>query len=234
MEVTLKIKRYNPEKDEKPRWQTFTLEAHSTYKILDCLMQIKNEQDGTLTFRKSCVHGVCGSDAMKINGKAALACQLLVKDFRSRKFVIEPLPGFPVIKDLVVDFDCFFENIKRIVPWFINDDPKPQHTEQIQTQEQSEEILEAVKCILCGSCTSSCPSSWMSVEYLGPAALLKAWRFIADSRDRASADRIAVVNSQDGAWRCHTIFNCVESCPKEIHVTDHIVRLRKRIFMEKI
>lgn len=234
MDVTLRILRFNPERDKKPHFETYHLDAHPTYKILDCLLHIKSEQDGTLTFRKSCVHGICGSDAMKINGKAALACQRLLKDYRTRKFVIEPLPGFPVLKDLVVDFSCFFTNLQRIMPWFINDDPKPKDSEQLQSPEQAEEILEAVKCILCGSCTASCPSSWMSLDYLGPAALLKAFRFIADSRDRATDERIRVVNSQDGAWRCHTIFNCVEACPKEINVTDHIVRLRKKIFMSRI
>lgn len=234
MEVNLKILRFNPETDKKPHYEKFTIVAHPTYKILDCLMHVKNEQDGTLTFRRSCVHGICGSDGMKINGKAGLACQRLVRDYKTRNFTIEPLPGFPIVKDLVVDFSCFFANLSRIMPWFINDDPKPRDSEQIMSQNDAEEILEAVKCVLCGSCTSSCPSSWMSADYLGPAALLKAYRFIADSRDKASDERIKVVNSQDGAWRCHTIFNCVEACPKDIHITDHIVKLRKRIFMSRI
>lgn len=234
MDVTLRILRFNPERDSKSHFETYHLDAHPTFKILDCLLQLKNMQDGSLTFRKSCVHGICGSDAMKINGKAALACQRLVRDYRASKFVIEPLPGFPVLKDLVVDFSCFFTNLQRILPWFINDEPKPRGSEQLQSPKQAEEILEAVKCILCGSCAASCPSSWMSLDYLGPAALLKAFRFIADSRDKAADERIRVVNSQDGAWRCHTIFNCVEACPKEINITDHITRLRKKIFMARI
>ncbi len=234
MEVTLKIKRFNPEKDSEPYWQSFKLTADPTWKILDCLIYIKSEMDGTLTFRRSCAHGICGSDAMKINGKAALACQRLVKDYRSSKFVIEPLPGFPLIKDLVVDFECFFDKLRKVMPWFINDDPPPPDIEHLQSPEQAERILESVKCIMCGGCTSSCPSAWMNADYLGPAALLKAWRFIADSRDRATEERIRVVNDHDGAWRCHTIFNCVEACPKEINVTDHIAALRRTVMRRKL
>ena len=234
MEIVLQIRRFNPEKDKKPFRQPFRINADPTWKMLDCLMHIKNEMDGTLTFRKSCAHGICGSDAMKINGKSTLACQRLVRDYKAGKFVIEPLPGFPVIKDLVVDFDCFFDKLRKVLPWFINDDPAPADSERIQSPEQAEKILESVKCILCGSCTSSCPSAWMNADYLGPAALLKAYRFIADSRDRAAGERIRIVNDHDGAWRCHTIFNCVEACPKEINVTDHIARLRLEIFSRKI
>ena len=234
MDLTLKIRKFNPEEDEKPHWRTFKITADPVWKILDCLMHIKNEHDGTLTFRKSCAHGICGSDAMKINGKAALACQKLVKDYRTRKFVIEPLPGFPVIKDLVVDFDCFFEKLRKIRPWFINDEKPPADSERIQSIEQSEKILDAVKCIFCGSCASSCPTAWVNADYLGPAALLKAYRFIADSRDRGAEERLRIVNDNDGAWRCHTIFNCVEACPKDINVTDHIARLRREIFNRKL
>ena len=234
MDISLKIRRFNPEKDKKPHWQTFKIIVEPTWKILDCLMHIKNEIDGTLTFRKSCAHGICGSDAMKINGKAALACQKLVKNYKSKKFVIEPLPGFPVIKDLVVDFDLFFEKLRKVLPWFINDERPPADSERLQSPEQVGKILDSVKCILCGGCTSSCPSAWMNADYLGPAALLKAWRFIGDSRDRAAEERIRVVNDHDGAWRCHTIFNCVEACPKEINVTDHITMLRREIFKRKL
>lgn len=234
MELSLKILRFNPEKDKKPHWETYKFAADPVWKILDCLIYIKSEIDGTFTFRKSCAHGICGSDAVKINRKASLACQKLVKDYKTSKFVIEPLPGFPVIKDLVVDFDCFFEKLHRVLPWFINNDLPRADSERIQSPEQADKILEAVKCILCGSCTSSCPSAWMNADYLGPAALLKAYRFIADSRDRAAGERLRVVNDHDGAWRCHTIFNCVEACPKEINITDHIARLRREIFNHKI
>jgi len=234
MDISIKIRRFNPEKDAKQYWQTFNITADPTWKILDCLIHIKNEQDGTLTFRKSCAHGICGSDAMKINRKAALACQKLVRDYRTKKFTIEPLPGFPVIKDLVVEFDCFFDKLRKVLPWFINEELPPAYSERLQSPKQVSEILDAVKCILCGGCTSSCPSAWMNADYLGPAALLKAWRFIADTRDTSADDRIRIVNDHDGAWRCHTIFNCVEACPKEINVTDHIARLRREILNRKL
>lgn len=233
MECTFTIFRFDPEKDSKPSYKEYKVWAEPTWRILDCLNEIKWNQDGTLTFRRSCAHGVCGSDAMKINRACALACQVLVQDYKKPHFLIEPLPTFAVIKDLAVDLDPFFRKYERIRPYFANNSPPPQ-TERLQSIESRKEIDDAVKCILCASCTSSCPSNWYNPNYLGPAALLKAYRFIFDSRDEDEEERIRIVNDSDGIWRCHAIFNCTEVCPKEIEVTEALSKLKRRVLSAKL
>lgn len=233
MDAIFKIFRFNPEKDSSPHYQDFKVTVDPTDRILDCLNQIKWEQDGTLSFRKSCAHGVCGSDAMKINGENKLACQCLVKDFNTTSFVVEPLEEFPVVKDLVVNMDNFFSKFTRITPYFVSKTPPPIN-ERYQSEEDQLMIEDSVKCILCGSCTSSCPSYWYNKNYLGPSALLKAYRFVFDSRDEAADERLRAVNDSDGAFRCHTIFNCNETCPKEIDITSAIAELKKILFSSKI
>ncbi|MCK6528336.1 succinate dehydrogenase iron-sulfur subunit [Myxococcota bacterium] len=226
MEVSFEILRFDPSRDSSPRYQTYRVEAEPNSRILDVLNTIKWEQDGTLTYRRSCAHGVCGSDAVVINGKNGLACQQLLKNYGGRtRFRIEPLPAFRVIKDLVVDMEPFFRHYERIKPYFVNEKPPPE-TERLQDPVDREAIDDATKCILCGACTGSCPSFWSNQQYLGPAALLKAFRFVFDTRDTATDERLKVVNDQDGLWRCHTIFNCNACCPKEIDITDAISRLK--------
>jgi succinate dehydrogenase / fumarate reductase iron-sulfur subunit len=230
---SFKIKRFNPEKDSSPRWEEFAVEMEQMEKVLDGLIKIKDSIDGSLTFRRSCGHGICGSCAVKINGKNGLVCQTLVKDMPDT-ITLEPLPALPVIKDLVVDMMLFFEKNDRVLPYLINNDPPPER-ERLQSPEDQEKILESITCIMCGSCTTSCPSFWADKQYLGPSALLKAYRFIFDSRDRAAALRIEKTAQIHGLWRCHSIYNCVEACPKEIDLTWHILKLkrlalRKRIF----
>jgi succinate dehydrogenase / fumarate reductase iron-sulfur subunit len=224
----VRILRYNPESDNKPYWKTYTLEVEDDATILDILNEIHWRVDGTLAYRRSCRSAICGSCAMKVNGQNVLACETPTQRFKGDKLKIEPLPGFKIIKDLVVDFDQFFSKLKRVKSYLILDNALPDK-EFIQTPEEFEEIRESATCILCGACTSSCPSLWANENYLGPAALLKAYRFIFDSRDNGKDERIGIVNDRNGIWRCHTIFNCMEACPKDIKITEYLSKLKVKI-----
>jgi succinate dehydrogenase / fumarate reductase iron-sulfur subunit len=228
MQVTLKVFRYNPEKNEKAHYETYTLEADPTDRILDLLEHIKWNFDGTLSFRRSCAHGVCGSDAMRINGRNYLACKVLVKDLGTDKITVEPLLGMPVLKDLIVDMEPFFEHYRSVLPYLINDEPQPEK-ERLQSIEERERYDDTTKCILCAACTTSCPSFWANDSYVGPAAIVAAHRFIFDSRDRGAAERLEILNDQFGVYRCHTIFNCTEACPREIQITRAIGEVKKAI-----
>jgi succinate dehydrogenase / fumarate reductase, iron-sulfur subunit len=228
MQVTLKISRFNPEKDKKPHYETYKVEADPTDRVLDLLEYVKWHHDGTLSFRRSCAHGICGSDAMRINGRNYLACKVLVKDLHSNKITVEPILGLRVIKDMIVDMEPFFEHYRSVLPYFINDDPPPA-TERLQSPEQRERFDDTTKCILCAACTTSCPSFWASDSYVGPAAIVNAHRFIYDSRDQAATERLKILNDQFGVYRCHTIFNCTVSCPREIQITRAIGEVKKAI-----
>jgi len=228
MQVTLKISRFNPEKDKKPHYETYKVEADPTDRVLDLLEYIKWHHDGTLSFRRSCAHGICGSDAMRINGRNYLACKVLVKDLHSNKITVEPILGLRVIKDMIVDMEPFFEHYRSVLPYFVNNDPPPA-TERLQSPEQRERFDDTTKCILCAACTTSCPSFWASDSYIGPAAIVAAHRFIYDSRDQAATERLNILNDQFGVFRCHTIFNCTEACPREIQITRAIGEVKKAI-----
>lgn len=231
MNLHVKILRYNPEKDDQPYFQDFHLQNISDdWRVLDVLHEIKWKHDGTLTFRRSCAHGICGSDGMKINGKNRLACALLLKDINTSKpITIEPLPSLPIIKDLVVDMTNFWMKYEVVKPYLINNTPPPKDRERLQSNEDAEKLFESAKCILCACCTTSCPSTWTNENYIGPAAILKAYRFAYDTRDEAADERMDVLDTPNGIWRCHTIFNCIEACPKEINITWHISKLKTRI-----
>lgn len=232
MTYAFKIKRFNPSEDKSSRWQEFSVKMEPMERLLDGLIKIKDNIDGSLTFRRSCAHGICGSCAMKINGKNGLACQTLIKNMPQR-ITIEPLASYPVIKDLVVDMTQFFMKNEEILPYLINTEPPPER-ERLQSSHEHQKILQSITCIMCGSCTSSCPTYWADKEYLGPAALLKSYRFIFDSRDRAFDERLGRIIQAQGLWRCHSIYNCVEACPKEIDITRHITEMKrlavKRLF----
>lgn len=228
MRVTLKVFRFNPEKDKKPHYEKYQLEAEPTDRVLDLLEHIKGYIDGTLSFRRSCAHGVCGSDAMRINGANRLACKVLVHDLKTTKITIEPLLSLRVIKDLIVDMEPFFEHYRSVMPYLVNDDPPPIR-ERLQSQEERERIDNTTKCILCAACTTSCPSYWANDRYVGPAAIVNAHRFIFDSRDQAAAERLKILNDQFGVYRCHTIFNCTEACPRDIQVTKAIGEVKLAI-----
>lgn len=228
MEFTLRIERYNPDQDTKPWFGEYTVDMQPTDRVLDALNEIKWHQDGTLTFRRSCAHGVCGSDAMRVNGRNRLACKELLRDYGS-KITIEPMVGFTVIKDLVVDMEDFFNSYKAVLPYLINDEPAGTGRERLQSPEEREVFDDTTKCIMCGACTSSCPITWTNEEYIGPAAIVNAHRFIYDSRDRGDSERLEVLNSKAGVWRCRTIFNCTEVCPRGIQVTNAIQQVKRTL-----
>jgi len=227
MQVKLKIFRYDPEKDKKPHYDKFTIEAEPTDRVLDMLEQVKNYQDGSVSYRRSCAHGVCGSCAMRINGVNRLACKSLVQDVGT-KVTIEPILGLSVEKDMIVDMDPFFDHYKSVMPYFVGSEEMPQK-EQLQSPEERERFDDTTKCILCGACTTSCPSFWANGNYVGPAAIVNAHRFIFDSRDQAAAERLKILNDQFGVYRCHTIFNCTSACPREIQVTQAVGEVKKAI-----
>ncbi len=233
MQVKLRIFRFNPEKDQKPHYDTYELDAAPTDRVLDLLEYVKGNYDGTLSFRRSCAHGVCGSDAMRINGRNRLACKMLVKDLGTSKITVEPILGLRVIKDLIVDMEPFFEHYRSVMPYLVNDE-KPPKQERLQSPEDRERFDDTTKCILCACCTSSCPSFWASEEYVGPAAIVAAHRFIFDSRDRAGAERLSLLNDMFGVYRCHTIFNCTDACPREIQVTRAIGEVKRAIATGKL
>lgn len=227
MKCTFTVYRFNPAVDDAPNYKTYSLEAERTDKILDCLNRIRWEQDPTLTYRHSCAHGICGSDAMVINGRVALACQKLVRDFKTaNNFVIEPLPLFSVVKDLVVDMNPFIEKQRAVRPYLISDAEAPE-TELLQSAEDQQFIEPALRCILCASCTSSCPINRANGDYLGPAALLRSFRYIFDSRDTATDSRLEEMDSEDAAWGCKTMWWCSDVCPKGIPVTRCIGQIKR-------
>ena len=235
MNIILKIYRFHPEKDKSPHYDTFTFDVDPTERVLDLLEHVRGFIDGSLAFRRSCAHGVCGSDAMRINGRNYLACKVLVRDLGTSSITVEPLLGLKVIKDLIVDMDPFFENYYRVQPFLINEDPLPADgKERLQSPEERERFDDTTKCILCAACTTSCPSFWANEKYVGPAAIVAAHRFIYDSRDQGAAERLSRLNAQYGVWRCRTAFNCTEACPREIHITRAIAEVKHAIQSGKL
>jgi succinate dehydrogenase / fumarate reductase iron-sulfur subunit len=282
---TFTISRFNAEKDKKPYLQAYTLEVSPTTSVLDCLNLIQGHFDGTLSFRRSCRSGICGSCAMNINGKNMLACETQLSDLGKRSITINPLTAFTVLKDLIVDFDEFFQAIATVLPYIRNrfdgletldsglDELDIPATDQIagalsgeqkppektapdvkqevgehlpnrsglseqketrQTPEERAKLDTLYECILCGACTSSCPSFKRNKRFLGPAALLKAFRYNADTRDSLTSDRLKVVDSPDGVWQCRSIFNCVEACPKNLCPPKAIQHLQKECIGENL
>lgn len=223
--AVIAIKRFSPEVDDRPYWAEFTVEVAPTDRVLDALHQIKWKHDGTLTFRRSCGHGVCGSDAMVINGRNALACKLSMAD--AGEFVtVEPLRGLPVVKDLVVDMEPFFAQYRSVMPWLVSHQPAG-YDERRQSPDERARYEASTKCILCAACTTACPVSWANDRYVGPAALVVAHRFLFDSRDDAAPERLALLDHTDGMWRCRTAFSCTEACPRDIPVTETILEIRR-------
>lgn len=235
MNVKLKIFRLDPSTDKEPHYDTFTVDAKPTDRILDCLNKIRWEQDGSLAYRMSCAHGICGSDGMTINGASALACQKLVKDYPSDKeILIEPLSVFPVVKDLVVDMEPFFAKEKSVHPpdGIVLTDA-PEGKEHLQTVEQRSQFDDDIKCIMCACCVSACPVSQKEdPAYVGPAAVVRAHRYIFDSRVKDMLERLQIMDKPHGAGSCKTYYRCTLVCPKEIQVTKRIVEVKRRIQSE--
>ena len=234
MQVDLRILRYDPERDEKAHWEAYTVEADPKLdRVLDLLNRVKYEQDGTLTYRRSCAHGVCGSDAMLINGRNRLACKIRIEQLGARRITVAPLPGLPVIKDLVVDMDGFFDKFKSVQPYLVTESAPPER-ERIQSADEHARYEDTTKCILCAACTTSCPSFWAQPSYVGPAAIVNAHRFIFDSRDDGAEERLEILADKDGVWRCRTIFNCTDACPRGINITQAILEVSGAIAGRKI
>jgi succinate dehydrogenase / fumarate reductase iron-sulfur subunit len=232
VEVTLRILRYNPETDLEPHYEDYGVPADPADRVLDALHHVKWHIDGTLTFRRSCAHGICGSDAMVINGRNRLACKVLIRDLPT-SFTVEPIKGLPIHKDLLVDMDPFFRSYEAVLPFLINDAPTPDR-ERPQSPEDREKFDDTTKCILCASCTTSCPIYWPDNSYIGPASIVNAHRFIFDSRDRGAAERLEVLNNGEGVWKCRTTFNCTNACPRDIDVTTAIQQVKRELIFNRI
>ncbi|MEC4015946.1 succinate dehydrogenase iron-sulfur subunit [Streptomyces sp. H27-D2] len=231
--VTFRIRRFNPEVSDESRWEDFQLDIDPKERVLDALHKIKWDVDGTLTFRRSCAHGICGSDAMRINGRNRLACKTLIKDINPDKpITVEAIKGLTVLKDLVVDMDPFFQAFRDVMPFLITTGNEPTR-ERLQSSEDRERFDDTTKCILCAACTSSCPVFWNDGQYFGPAAIVNAHRFIFDSRDEGGEQRLEILNDKDGVWRCRTTFNCTDACPRGIEVTKAIQEVKRALITRR-
>ena len=232
-DVRLRIRRYNPEADREPHWEEYRVPAEPTDRVLDLRHQVKWYHDGSLTFRRSCAHGVCGSDAMRINGKNRLACKTLLKDVNpSQPITVEPIKGLPVLKDLVVDMEPFFAGYRSVMP-FLNTTGNEPTRERRQSQADRDRFDDTTKCILCAACTTSCPVYWADGQYFGPQAIVGAHRFIFDSRDEGTDQRLEILNDHEGVWRCRTTFNCTEACPRGIEVTKAIQEVKRALIFRR-
>jgi succinate dehydrogenase / fumarate reductase, iron-sulfur subunit len=234
MDVKVRILRYNPESDSKPHFEDYVVEAEPMDRVLDLLHEVKWRHDGSLALRRSCAHGICGSDAMLINGVNRLACKLLVKDV-DQPITVEPIRGFPVLKDLIVDMEPFFAGYRAVKPWLMVEegDHEPER-ERLQSPEERARYDDTTKCILCAACTTSCPIFWSDQEYVGPAAIVNAHRFIFDSRDAGASERLEILTSRNGAFKCRTVFNCTDACPRGIKVTKAIQEVKRAALYDSI
>ncbi|MEO3840546.1 succinate dehydrogenase iron-sulfur subunit [Streptomyces sp. B22F1] len=231
--ATFRIRRFNPETAAESYWEDFTVEIDPKERVLDALHKIKWDMDGTLTFRRSCAHGICGSDAMRINGRNRLACKTLIKDLAPEKpILVEPIKGLTVQKDLIVDMEPFFQAYRDVMPFLVTHGNEPTR-ERLQSAADRERFDDTTKCILCAACTSSCPVFWNDGQYFGPAAIVNAHRFIFDSRDEAGEQRLEILNDKDGVWRCRTTFNCTDACPRGIEVTKAIAEVKRALITRR-
>lgn len=227
--VKFEIYRYDPDKDERPYMQKLEVELHPEDRmLLDAILRIKNDVDDSLALRRSCREGVCGSDAMNINGKNGLACTTNMLTL-TEPIVLKPLPGLPVVRDLIVDMTFFFDQYHSVKPYLINDTPPPEK-ERLQSPEEREELNGLYECILCGCCSTACPSFWWNPDkFVGPAGLLQAYRFIADSRDEATSERLDNLEDPYRLFRCHTIMNCTDVCPKGLNPSAAIGKIKEML-----
>lgn len=241
MKAQMRIRRFNRERDTEPFWDEYTLdEVSPSDSVLDLLHRVKWEFDGSLTLRRSCGHGVCGSDAMRINGRNRLACATVIFHIMEKgsgeiKLQIEPILGLRVIKDLVVDMNPFYAHNQLVKPYFINDSPPPANgRERLQSPADRARFDDTTKCILCAACTTSCPVFWGDEEYIGPAAIVQAHRFIFDSREEGAAVHLEAMDDAFGVWRCRTVFNCSNACPRDIEVTRAIAEVKQVLITGQI
>jgi len=231
--LTLRIRRFHKEKDPQQWLETFQVEIRKGMNLLETLFRIQDEQDGTLSFRYSCRGAVCGSCAMRVNGKDVLACRTHVEELLGKPALIEPLPLFPVIRDLIVDLSTFFDHYRKIEP-YLQGKPISSQEEYRMEEEKRKEIDLYINCILCGICFGTCPAFEKDGEFLGPAILAKVFRFFADPREIRNEEILEAVNSQQGVWGCKTVFNCVKVCPKQVPPTHGIVKMRGKILRYRL
>ena len=231
-QVSLRVFRYDPEEGLPAHYDTFPVEVRPGLTVLEGLLQVAEGQDPSLAFRYSCRGAVCGSCAMYINGHIRLACQTQLQDLASVEVLVAPLPHLPVLKDLVVDMEPFYRKFEEILPYLIS--KSAPEKEFLQTPKERKALDEVTDCIWCAACYSSCPINRQSPTYLGPAALTQAYRFAADTRDQGGRERLKAVDREEGLWRCHTVFNCVEVCPKKINQTRAIEGLRRKALRERL
>lgn len=226
--ATVKIRRFNPDIDKKPYWQTYQVALTQEKTVLAALEEIKAEQDGTLTFRRSCRHAICGSCAMMVNRKNTLVCTKPLAEVlnKQNEVQIEPLPYLPVIKDLVVDRTVFWEQYERIKPWLVPPDDTPAREFRVLPEEVAQ-LENAETCIMCGACYSACPVIASNKRYIGPHALMKALLRVIDPRDTIPRERLEIVSTTDGSYRCHMVLNCIDACPKGLDPAKSIARLAK-------
>jgi succinate dehydrogenase / fumarate reductase, iron-sulfur subunit len=234
MSVRMRILRFDPSRDKNPWWGDYEADVEPTERVLDALHYIKWYKDSSLALRRSCAHGICGSDAMIINGVNMLACKVMIRDLK-QPIVVEPIRGLPVIRDLVVDMEPFFEDYKEVKPWLmVDEDEKEPPRERIQSQQDRERYDDTTKCILCAACTTSCPIYWADGNYVGPAAIVNAHRFIFDSRDTGGRERLEILSGKGGAFKCRTVFNCTDACPRGIKVTLAIQEVKRAALYDSI
>lgn len=229
--LKISVYRYNPDVDNAPYMKDYTLEVEEgrDMMVLDVLLKLK-EQDPTLAFRRSCREGVCGSDGLNMNGKNGLACITPLSALRGKDVVVRPLPGLPVVRDLIVDLSQFYKQYEKVKPYLINDDKNPPARERLQSPEERAELDGLYECILCACCSTSCPSFWWNPDkFIGPAGLLHAYRFLADTRDTATEERLDDLDDAFSVFRCHGIMNCVSVCPKGLNPTKAIGHIKSML-----
>ena len=231
--LTLRVRRFQKERDPQQWTETFQVETRKGMNLLEALLRIQDEHDGTLSFRYSCRGAVCGSCAMQVNGKLVLACRTPVEGLLGKPTRIEPLPFFPVIRDLIVDMSIFFDHYIKIEP-YLHGKPISPDMEYIMKEDERKEIDPYIQCILCGICFGACPAFRRDPQFMGPAILAKAYRFFADSRDRRFKEILDGVNGQSGVWGCNTVFQCVKVCPKEVPPTHAILKMRRNILKNRL
>ncbi|MFC0445103.1 succinate dehydrogenase iron-sulfur subunit [Pseudidiomarina halophila] len=236
--LNISVYRYNPDVDNAPYMKDYTLEVEEgrDMMVLDVLLKLK-EQDPTLAFRRSCREGVCGSDGLNMNGKNGLACITPLSALKggAKKVVVRPLPGLPVIRDLIVDMTQFYKQYEKIKPYLINDDKTPPARERLQSPEERAKLDGLYECILCACCSTSCPSFWWNPDkFVGPAGLLQAYRFLIDSRDTATDERLSELDDAFSVFRCHGIMNCVNVCPKGLNPTKAIGHIKSMLLSRAV
>jgi succinate dehydrogenase/fumarate reductase iron-sulfur protein len=236
MRVNLRVRRFDPETAGGPRFQSYSIDAPESATVLDSLLQVREEVDGTLAFRCSCRSAICGSCAMRINGVSRLACKTKVVEIapRGQGITIEPLANLPVVKDLVVNMEPFFRKLRELTPWLVPDEEHPPEREYLMENKRALYLSQFAACIQCAVCYSACPIVAIDNEYLGPAALTKAFRYCHDPRDCGRARRLARVAREQGLWRCHTVFSCMEQCPKGVDPTEAIQQLKKMVILRRL